>query len=215
MNSATLTNAGYLGVVDRICALNWSHIDEAEITRIAWVYYYFSVQFRENLEIACNLYPDDMLLMQLAEEECDTANLSPWPGVAEVGERLNHDVFMSRLLQLSPMHSPCSPQEIEAIGRSYLQKIRALDQQTRAMSVASFEDGGLARVFASILTCQCWGTPLLQAFRYFLMKHITFDGDSGGGHGALARHLMPDERIRPLWEAFYSLFVDSVPRLKE
>ena len=72
----------YKGVIDEICALGWSRLTEAELTGVAGAYYYFSIQFRENLEIACNLYPADPLLTQLAQEECNTDNLSPWPGVA-------------------------------------------------------------------------------------------------------------------------------------
>ena len=215
MSITTAAETGYRGVIDKICELSWSSLDATEITSIAWSYYYFSVQFRENLEIACNLYPDDILLRQLATEECNTDNLSPWPGVAEIGERLDHDVFMSRLLQLSPTTDPILQLELEAIGHSYLQKVRVLDAQTRAMSIASFEDGGLARVFAAVLKCRRWDSPLLQAFRHFLIKHIEFDSDSDDGHGALARHLRLDERIRPLWDGFYSLFVESVPRLRE
>jgi hypothetical protein len=94
-------------------------------------------------------------------------------------------------------------------------RMRDQDEHARAMSIASFEDGGLERVFTAILTCGCWDTPLLQAFQHFLVKHIEFDSGPDDGHGALARHLKPDERILPLWEGFYSLFVDSVPCLKE
>src|SRR5450631_2067774 len=64
------------------------------LINVAWVYYYFSVQFRENLEIARSLYPDDDRLLQLDHGERDTDNLSPWPGVAAAWEKMNHDEFM-------------------------------------------------------------------------------------------------------------------------
>ena len=69
--------------VDRICALNWSELTESESIDLAWAYYYFSIQFRENLAIARRLYPDDEKLVELEAGECMTDNLSPWPGVAE------------------------------------------------------------------------------------------------------------------------------------
>jgi hypothetical protein len=164
--------------------------------------------------IAHRMHPEDKLLNELVAGECETDNLSPWPGVMAAGERANHDEFMRRSLALTPI-DPVEQARVEAIGAGYLATMRAQDDMARAMSIASFEDGGLERVFTAILTYQNWDTPLLAAFQHFLIKHIEFDGDPSGGHGALARHLAPDERIRPLWEGFYRLFVDSVPRLKE
>src|ERR1700757_54527 len=90
-------------VIDEICALSWSDLSKNALTDITWAYYYISIQFRENVEIACHLYPDDLKLKQLMEEECHTDNLSPWPGAASIGEKINHDEFVRRLLKLSPI----------------------------------------------------------------------------------------------------------------
>jgi hypothetical protein len=214
MNELTATQdlSSYLTVVDRICGLDWACIDRADLRLTAWAYYYFSVQFRVNLEIAHRLHPWDPLLSRLVREECDTDNLSPWPGVAEPGERLNHDEFMRRLLTLEPIGAAAQA-DLEAIGHEYLRKIRAEDDDVRASSIATYEDGGLERVFRAILRNQCWDTPLLAGFHHFLMKHISFDSNPNQGHGALARHLAPDHRVRRLWEDFYLLFVAPVPRL--
>jgi hypothetical protein len=57
--------------------------------------------FRECLEIARKMYPDDERLLQLDHDERDTDNLSPWPGVAKAGEKMNHDEFMRRTLELA------------------------------------------------------------------------------------------------------------------
>ncbi|MGD0429609.1 MAG: hypothetical protein ABSA58_00835, partial [Acetobacteraceae bacterium] len=54
----------------------------------------------------------------------------------------------------------------------------------------------------------------LKAFRHFLSEHIRFDSDPDEGHGALSRHLRPDDRILPLWTAFARLLVDFVPTLE-
>ena len=37
----------YEKVVDDICNLNWAGLTQEDLIGIAWVYYYFSVQFRE------------------------------------------------------------------------------------------------------------------------------------------------------------------------
>jgi hypothetical protein len=205
-------SSGHDSVINEICALDWNRLTEAEVTGVAWAYYFFSIQFRENLEIACNIYPADPLLNRLALEECSTANLSPWPGVAEPGERLNHDDFMKRLLRLSPACRELQ-HAAERAGEAYLARIRGIDAETRASSIASYEDGGLEKVFRAILQCRHWRTQLLQAFRYFLVKHIEFDGDSDGGHGALARHLKHTDGVHFIWSEFRRLLIDSVPAL--
>src|SRR5580704_19127834 len=88
----------YQRVIDDICHLDWGNLTEEDLIGVAWVYYYFSIQFRESLEIACQLYPADQQLQELDRGERNTDNLSPWPGVASVGERMNHDEFMKRTL---------------------------------------------------------------------------------------------------------------------
>jgi hypothetical protein len=201
-------------MVEEICKLNWSGLDRSDISAAAWAYYYFSIQFRENLRLAHELRPDDPALGRLVAEECDTDNLSPWPGVAEAGERLNHDEFMRRVLALSPI-DPATQREIEQAGERYLAEIRAMVPYARAASISSYEDGGLERVFTAILKCACWDTPLLQGFRHFLVKHIGFDSDPDQGHGSLVRHLPPDERVAVAWEALCQLFVTAVPRLAD
>ena len=133
---------------------------------MAWAYYHFSVQFRENLEAACDLFPQDEKLAHLTSEECNTSNLSPWPGVALPGENMNHDEFMRRLLLLEPI--PQDRREaLEAEGARYLATVRPLDEHSKAMSIASYEDGGLECVFRAILTAPAWEGPLLGAFSHF------------------------------------------------
>lgn len=198
--------------IDRICGLNWGGLSEAEFIDVAWAYYYFSVQFRENLEIALGLHPDDPKLQQLHREECDTANLSPFPGVAAAGERMNHDEFMLRTLHLAPLDE-AKRLAFEAHGAAYLAATRAADDMTCALSIASYEDGGLEAVFRAILQGPQSDHPAVAAFRHFLSEHIRFDSDPDGGHGALSRHLVPDDRILPLWKAFRDLLTGCVPGL--
>jgi hypothetical protein len=202
----------YQTVIDEICELSWSNLRQPNLLNVAFAYYFFSVQFRENLEIACDLYPHDVKLQQLKLEECDTENLSPWPGVADWGERINHDEFVRRLLTLSPI-SVRRRKRLEAIGRRYLTTVRQTEVIVRASSIASYEDGGLTRVFRAILGCKHWDNPSLQAFRHFLTAHIRFDDDVERGHAALCRHLTLDDQILPLWTAFKSILIEAAPRL--
>lgn len=90
-------------VIDEICRMPWEKISNHEVLKVAKAYYYFSVQFRENLAISCLLYPRDENLRKLYKEECHTDNLSPYPGITAVGEKINHDEFIERLLLLQPI----------------------------------------------------------------------------------------------------------------
>jgi hypothetical protein len=197
-------------VVEEICNLNWRGLSGENLIDVAWIYYYFSIQFRENLEIACELFPDDKQLQQLNRGERNTDNLSPYPGVVATGERVNHDEFMRRTLQLTPIDD-IRQRRLEAIGRNYLTKVRAADNWTKARSLASYEDGGLERVFGSILEAQHWNDPLLRSFKHFLERHIELDSDVEGGHGDLCRHLPPNEQVSELWAAFKESLLCAVP----
>ena len=203
----------YEQVIDEICNLGWTTLTEEDLIRVAWAYYHFSVQFRECLEIARELYPDDERLLQLDHGERNTDNLSPWPGVAAVGEKINHDEFMRRTLELARIPE-IGRMALAAIGNDYLKKVRAIDPETKALALATYEDGGLERVFRAILTARHWTGPLQQAFKHFLTEHIRFDSDPDQGHGALCRHLTPDDRVLPLWTTFNQILIEAVPRLK-
>jgi hypothetical protein len=202
----------YEGIIDQICNLNWGALDEENLISVAWAYYHFSVQFRECLEIARQSYPDDDRLLQLDSGERNTDNLSPWPGVAAAGEKMNHDEFMRRTLALAeiPEERRCA---LAAIGAEYLKAVRAIDRKSKALALASYEDGGLEKVFRAFLTAPHWNGPLLLAFKHFLVEHIRFDSDPEQGHGALCRHLTPDDRVLPLWAEFKHMLIEAAPRL--
>lgn len=198
--------------VDEICNLEWQSLSTDEMVAAAHAYYYFSIQFRENLQVARSLYPNDEKLLQLEEGECNTDNLSPWPGVAAMDERMDHDEFMRRTLALLPIE-PEQAEHFRTIGEAYLARVRACDPIARALSIASYEDGGLENVFKAILRFESWDNAPLRAFQHFLIEHIRFDSDPDEGHGALCRHLPPDDRVLVFWEAFRDIFVACVPRL--
>jgi hypothetical protein len=203
----------YERVIDDICELNWTALSEGDLIRVAWAYYHFSVQFRQCLEIARELYPDDERLLQLDHGERNTDNLSPWPGVAAVGEKMNHDDFMRRTLELARIPE-IGQMALGSIGSDYLRKVRVIDRKTKALALATYEDGGLERVFRAILTAPHWTGPLQRAFKHFLTEHIRFDSDPDQGHGALCRHLTADDSVLPLWTLFKHMLIEAAPRLE-
>ena len=199
----------YQAVIDEIGNLNWSALTREELMAACCAYSYFSVQFVEAVHIACELYPSDRKLIELREGECDTDNLSPYPGIAEEGERMNHDEFMRRIVAMSSLDQH-TKDKLESLGQAYLAKTRTMDAVTRAMSLSSYEDGGLETVFEAILKAPDWNEPSLGAFRHFLVEHIKLDS---GEHGGLCRHLVADDRILPLWIAFRDILIGGAPSL--
>jgi len=136
------------GVINQICRMPWAKISNHEVLKIAKVYYYFSVQFRENLAIACLLYPRSENLQKLYREECHADNLSPFPGITAVGERINHDEFLKRLLLLQTVQQE---RMLEKAGMTYLRQARQIDDSVRSRSIVSYEDGGLSSIFSAML----------------------------------------------------------------
>jgi hypothetical protein len=199
-------------IITEINNFNWIGLSQTDVTAVAWAYYYFSIQFRQNLLLACEYFADDANMAKLKDEECDTDNLSPYPGIALPGERLNHDTFMLRALQLSPINRQ-TRQRLEEAGKIYAREILNIRPDARALSIGSYERGGLERLFRAILTAPNYDDAALQAFRYFMEAHIRFDSDPLEGHGALSRNMAADERVVPLWEAFRNLLVECAPNL--
>jgi hypothetical protein len=208
--SATSEVDRYQSVIDEIGDLNWSALTRTDLMAVCCAYSYFSVQFVEAVHIACELYPADRKLIELREGECDTDNLSPYPGIARMGEKMNHDEFMRRVVAMSSLDRS-ERNRVNGLGRSYLKKVHAMRPVVRAMSLSSYEDGGLETVFRAMLLAPDWDEPSLGAFRHFLVEHIRLDSGNSGGHGSLCRHLVPDGRILPLWEAFRDLLVQAAP----
>lgn len=199
-------------VIQDICRLRWEYLERDDMIAIAWAYYHFSVQFRENLEIAVARHPGDEKLAQLRHEECDTDNLSPWFRVAAPGERMNHDEYMRRTLELEPI-GPEEATRLKALGNDYLDEMRRVSPEARAASIASYEDGGLESVFRAILTFGEWEGALLKSFEHFLVSHVQFDSDPDQGHGALSRHMVVDDNILPCWLGFHRLLLCAAPAL--
>ena len=205
----TTTLGRYHAVIDEMTALNWSTLSRHDLMAVCAAYYFFSVQFVEAVDIAVGLYPADPKLAELRKGECDTDNLSPYPGVAEPGEKMNHDEFIRRAVAMSSLE-PSERARLEAIGRAYLDAVHREEPLVRAMSLSSYEDEGLPPLFSAMLTAPDWDEPSLRAFHHFLVQHVELDSNV---HGALCRHLAADDRILPLWEAFRNLLVEAAPTL--
>ena len=187
--------------------MGWERLNSNEVMRVAKAYYYFSVQFRENIAIARARHPDDPKLAALWSGECETDHLSPWPGEA-TGERMSHDEFIHRLLEFHPVGRD---KRLTEAGLAYLDKTRRLDDAARASSIASYEDGGLSRVFNAMLRAPRWHGRGQRALRFFLEEHIRLEDSAR--RGELSRRLPVDDHVLPLWTAFRDLLTSAVPKL--
>ena len=197
--------------IAEIASLNWRGLDRDELLMTCRAYYYFSKQFVDAVHIACDLYPTDQNLIALRQGECETDNLSPYPGIAEQGEKMNHDEFMRRVVESASLNQ-AARERVDILGREYLAKVGHMDSLTRAMALSSYEDGGLETVFRAILMAPDWSEPSLGAFKHFLVEHIKLDSGDGS-HGSLCRHIVADDRILPIWVAFKDLLVAAAPSL--
>jgi len=198
-------------VIAEIANFNWRGLERDELLMTCRAYYYFSKQFVDAVHIACDLYPSDQNLIALRQGECETDNLSPYPGIAELGEKMNHDEFMRRVIESASLNQ-AARERVDTHGREYLAKVSHMDSLTKAMALSSYEDGGLETVFRAMLTAPDWNEPSLGAFKHFLVEHIKLDSGEES-HGSLCRHLVADDRILPMWVEFKDLLVAAAPNL--
>ena len=59
---------------------------------------------------------------------------------------MNHDEFMRRTLELAKIPE-IGRIVLSDIGHKYLKTVRAIDPKVRALALATYEDGGMERVF--------------------------------------------------------------------
>ena len=79
---------------------------------------------------------------------------------------MNHDEFMRRTLELAKIPET-GRIVLSDIGNKYLKTVRAIDPKVRALALATYEDGGLEKVFRAILTAPNWNGAAstgIQAF---------------------------------------------------
>lgn len=199
--------------INRVCDIGWETLNEQQMTSAVWMFYFRSVQFRENLEAAIRLHPDNQNLRTLTEEELHTNNLSPYNGIAAEGEYLDHDTFLKRIIETHPI-PPEKRQYLENLGKEYLDSMTKMPDEIKAMCLVSSEDGGSSKIYTNILTSpqNCWKSNGMQAFRHFLQKHVEFDSTEGEdtGHGMLVRKLGIDDRVAPMLDKFADCLEDAI-----
>jgi len=136
-------------------------------------------------------------LQEMARGELKTGNLQ----YGDYEESGDHSEFLAHFLTKAGMK--ISPEVAAAIA-GYLEACRALPPEVRAKSVFSREEE-LSGIFEAILENEHWTTETLQAFRYYLQRHIELDREEGG-HADLVSAYTIDDVVLPFYEARLNLY---------
>jgi hypothetical protein len=91
-----------------------------------------------------------------------------------------------------------------AHAEKYLAACRALDPETRAMTVFSREEE-LAGIFARFLDAEDWSGEGVYAFKHYLSTHIVLDSSEGGHHDMISDFPV-DDSVLPFYEARLETF---------
>lgn len=194
---------GHKALVEQIKALPWESLDPQELQQLMYLAWIAAQEFAEALRIARRLYPKDENLKRMAAGELKTKNLD-FDGYNKRGD---HSEFLKNFLDKIGFQPD---ENLRRHGEEYLEACRALNDKTRAMSVFSREEE-LSGIFARILQAQDWSAPGLEAFRYFMEKHIQLDSEEGGHHD-LTKGFPVDYHVQPFYRARLKMY-EAIPRL--
>lgn len=195
----------FKSVVRQIRQLPWTKLDPGELQRLMQISHVYACEFAEALRIALELYPDHVQLAQMARGELATRNLA----FRNYTLRGDHSHFLEYFLRQSDIEADA---ELRSRSKDYLAACRALDAPTRAMSVFSRE-AELSDIFREILHAHDWSAPGLDAFRFYLERHIEFDS-TDGGHCDLVESFPVDDRLVPFYRARLATY-RAIPKLFE
>ncbi|MEU6595205.1 DUF3050 domain-containing protein [Streptomyces sp. NPDC046881] len=200
-NAAATAAVGYRVWVKKITDLPFHELDSDELTRMCYLSWVAAVEFAEALRVAERIHGDHKGLQDMIAGELQTSNLA-FDDYRRSGD---HHEFLAHFLgkdgQLEKLEA-----ELGEFAAEYLRECRALDDETRAMSVFSREEE-LPGIFTRFLEAPAenWQTPALAAYRYYLEQHIFLDSDEGG-HAELIGDLTVDERVEPFYHARFRLY---------
>ncbi len=187
----------YKEVVAEIRGLNWKSLQEPQLERLMQISHGAAEEFAEALRIGLQVYKSDDNLQQMARGELKANNLKH----GDYDKRGDHSEFLAHFLEREG--SQLSPEVQDAIQK-YRVICSNLTPEVRAKTVFSREEE-LSGIFAAILCNEHWSTETLQAFRYYLQKHIELDSEDGG-HADLVSAYEIDDVVLPFYEARLDLY---------
>ena len=195
----------YKNVVEEIRSLNWKVLKEPQLEKLMHISHGAAQEFAEALRIGLRVYKGDENLQTMARGELKADNLR----FGDYQARGDHSEFLEHFLRKAAMEPSA---EVHDAIQKYLAACRALSPEVRAKTVFSREEE-LSGIFTAILENEHWTTEALQAFRYYLERHIELDGEDGG-HADLVRAYKIDDVVLPFYEARRDLY-RVIPELFE
>lgn len=187
----------YKRTVKEITDLNWQALDESQLQRLMYISYIAAREFAEALKIALEKYPKDPKLAEMAEGELKTDNLR----FADYNVPGDHADFLEYFLLKAGFKVD---QSLAEATLKYLNACRGLDSKSRAMTIFSREHE-LNSIFEAILQNDHWKTTVLEAFKYYLQRHIELDTGEGG-HADLTDQYPIDDSVLPFYTARLELY---------
>ena len=176
----------YKHYVDQIKNLQWGSLSPAELQQVMVLSAYAATEFAESLRIALTLFPDDANFKEMARGELTTDNLH----FEDYCEQGDHKDFLWYFINKYKIESTVPIRVIET-GEAYLNAVRSLDNKVRAMSIVSREQE-LPAIFKNILEAPDWDAVGLNAFNYYLRRHVNLDSQKGGHAELLSAHKVTD-----------------------
>lgn len=194
----------YKEVVAEIKGLNWDGLEPQQLEDAAYLAHASAREFGESLRLALRVHKGDECLAEMARGELKTTNLSfgDYQGV-----KGDHAEFLDHFLtQAGYKPSP----ELEQAAADYLEECRKFSPEVRALTIFSREQE-LSGIFTEILKNPHWSTPLLQAFRYYLERHIELDSADGGHADLVSAHTI-DDSVLPFYQTRLKMY-QAIPEL--
>lgn len=193
----------YKNLVARISGLNWGALSSPQLQDLMVLSAWAATEFGESLRLALKLHLSHPGLAEMAKGELETDNLQfgSYKGPGDHAHFLWHFVSEARL--------ETHPAKYWS-GEGYLAEIRTLSPELRVMSIVSREQE-LPDIFYRILQAPCWEAPGLQAFKYYLERHISLDSGDGG-HAEMLSDLPVDDRLVRFYRARLELY-KAIPTL--
>ncbi len=188
----------YKHIVQKIVKLSWSKLTSRDLQNLMYLAYISAQEFAESLRSAIELYPDSKNLQMMALGELKTDNLS-YEEYDNVGDHAEFLGYFIKKYSIKP------DKFVSLAGEFYIGECSKLPQVLRAMSVFSREEE-LPNIFGEILSAPDWTAPGLQAFKYYLEKHISLDTEEESGHSDLVKKFILDERLAQFYEIRLNMY---------
>lgn len=196
----------YKKTVERIASLPWNALDSKGLLTLMVLSAYAAREFAESLRIALKLSPKHSGLKEMAQGELLTDNLRHG-SYDRVGD---HADFLWYFIEKEKIVSRIDSNIIKD-GERYLQEVRKLPQALRAMSIVSREEE-LSGIFERVLTAPDWSDEALQAFQYYLKRHIALDSEEGG-HKDLISDILINDSVDQFYQIRLKLYISLFPDL--